>query len=63
MRNLSPDTHQAYIRAVAKLAAYYRMSPDRLDLEQVRGFLVHLVAQRVSFGLFNQTRAALVFSP
>jgi integrase/recombinase XerD len=61
MRNFSRHTYEAYIRAVAKLAAFYKLSPDRLDLEQVRAFLVHLAGQRVSFGLFNQTRAALVF--
>jgi site-specific recombinase XerD len=61
MRNFSCHTHEAYIRAVAKLAAFSKMSPDRLDLEQVRAFLVHLAGQQVSFGLFNQTRAALVF--
>jgi integrase/recombinase XerD len=61
MRNLSPHTLEAYVRAVARLAAYYKTSPDRLDLEQVRGFLVHLVEQQVSFGLFNQVRCALVF--
>src|SRR5215469_6714299 len=61
MRNLSTHTHEACIRAVAKLAAFYKTSPDRLDLEQVRAFLVHLSGQQVSFGLFNQTRCALVF--
>jgi len=61
MRNLSPHTHEAYVRAVAKLAAYYKLSPDRLDLEQVRSFLVHLVGQHVSSSLFNQTRCALLF--
>jgi integrase/recombinase XerD len=60
MRNLSPRTQDAYIRAVARLAAFYKLSPDRLDLEQVRSFLVHLVGQRVSFSLFNQVRCALV---
>jgi integrase/recombinase XerD len=61
MRNLSPHTLEAYVRAVARLAAFYKTSPDRLDLEQVRNFLVHLVGQRVSFSLFNQIRCALVF--
>jgi integrase/recombinase XerD len=61
MRNLSPHTLEAYLRAVARLAAFYKMSPDRLDLEQVRAFLVHLVSQQVSFSLFNQVRCALVF--
>lgn len=61
LRNLSPHTLEAYVRAVAKLAAFYNQSPDRLDPEQVRRFLVHLVGQRVSFSLFNQTRCAIVF--
>jgi site-specific recombinase XerD len=60
MRNLSPRTQDAYIRAVARLAAFYQLAPDRLDLEQVRNFLVHLVGQRVSFSLFNQVRCALI---
>ena len=61
MRNFSPHTLEAYLRAVARLATFYKLSPDRLDLEQVRNFLVHLVGQQVSYGLFNQVRAALVF--
>jgi len=61
MRNLSPHTQHAYVRAVAKLAAYYKTPPDRIDREQVRAFLVHLVGQQVSFSHFNQTRCALVF--
>jgi len=61
MRNLSPHTQEAYLRAVTRLAAYCKMPPDRLALEQVRAFLVHLVGQQVSFSLFNQIRCALVF--
>jgi len=61
MRNLSPHTQEAYVRAVAKLAGYYRTSPDRIDPEQVRAFLVRLVGRQVSHSLFNQTRCALVF--
>lgn len=61
MRNFSPHTQEAYVRAVAKLAAYHNTPPDQIELEQVRGFLVQLVGQQVSFSLFNQTRCALVF--
>jgi integrase/recombinase XerD len=61
MRNLSPHTQGAYLRAVAKLAAHFQTPPDRLQPEQVRSFLVSLVQRRVSFSLFNQTRCALVF--
>jgi hypothetical protein len=52
-RTLSPHTLEAYVRAVARLAAFYKTPPDRLDLEQVRAFLVHLVEQQVSFSLFS----------
>lgn len=61
MRNLSPHTQEAYVRAVAKLAAHYQMPPDRIEPDQVRAFLVHLVGRKVSFSLFNQVRCALVF--
>jgi site-specific recombinase XerD len=61
MRNLSPHTQEAYLRAVAKLAIHFKTSPDRLQPEQVRSFLVSLITRRVSFSLFNQTRCALVF--
>ncbi len=61
MRNLSPHTQNAYVRSVAKLAAYFKTPPDQIKPEQVRAFLVHLVEKKVSFSLFNQTRCALVF--
>lgn len=61
MRNLSIHTQEAYVRAVAKLAAYFQAPPDQLQHEQVRSFLLQLVQQRVSSSLFNQTRCALRF--
>src|SRR5262245_51873895 len=62
LRNLSPHTQEAYLRAVAQLAQHYRMSPDRLTGEQIRAYLVHLVQQRqVAPSTFNQVRCALRF--
>lgn len=61
LRNLSPHTQEAYLRAVAKLAQHYRKSPDLLDQAQVRAYLVHLAERGVSPSLFNQVRCALVF--
>jgi len=61
LRNLSPHTREAYVRAVAKLAQHYHRSPDLLEQTQVRAYLVHLVEQRVSPSLFNQVRCALQF--
>jgi integrase/recombinase XerD len=62
LRNLSPQTQRAYVRAVAKLAQFYQKSPDQLQREEVRAYLVHLVQKRqVSFSLYNQIRCALRF--
>ncbi|HKI31544.1 MAG TPA: site-specific integrase [Gemmataceae bacterium] len=62
MRNLSPNTQRAYLRAVAAFALHYKKSPDRLSMEDVRAYLVHLVNQRhVAPSTFNQVRCALRF--
>jgi integrase/recombinase XerD len=44
VRNLSPTTQRSYISAVSKLSRYFGQSPDKLELEDVRAFLVHLVS-------------------
>jgi integrase/recombinase XerD len=61
MRNLSPHTQEAYIRAVAKFALHFRKSPDRLDRGHVREYLLHLVRGGASWSLYNQVRCALHF--
>jgi len=61
IRNLSPATQRAYIHAVAKLSHYFRGSPDKLDLEDVRAFQVHLVKNGLSWPALNQTVCALRF--
>lgn len=45
IRNMSPLTQAAYIRSVAKFAAHYRTSPDKLTFEDVRNYQVHLIAR------------------
>ena len=44
VRNLSPATQQSYLSAVSKFSRYFGRSPDRLGLEDVHVFQVHLVA-------------------
>jgi site-specific recombinase XerD len=62
MRNFSPHTRDAYLRAVAQLALYYQRSPDQLGTEDVRTYLLHLINDRhVSPSTFNQVRCALRF--
>jgi integrase/recombinase XerD len=61
VRNLSPATQRSYVSAVAKLSRYFGRSPDRLDLEDVRAFQVHLVSTGISWPALNQIVCALRF--
>ena len=61
LRNLSPATRRSYLHAVTKFSRYFGRSPDRLGLEDVRAFQVHLVSQGISWPALNQTVCALRF--
>jgi integrase/recombinase XerD len=61
IRNLSPATQQSYIHAVAKFSRYFGRSPDRLGLEDVRAYQVHLASKGVAWGSLNQVVCALRF--
>jgi site-specific recombinase XerD len=61
VRNLSPATQRSYVYAVAKFSRHFGRSPDRLKLEDVRAFQVHLVATGISWPALNQTVCALRF--
>ena len=61
IRNLSPATQRSYINAVSKFSRYFGRSPDRLDLEDVRAFQVHLVSTGISWARLNQIVCALRF--
>ena len=54
VRNLSPATQQSYLNAVLKFSRYFGRSPDRLGLEDVHAFQVHLVATGISWPALNQ---------
>jgi len=61
VRNLSPATQRSYVHAVAKFGRFFGRSPEKLDLEDVRAFQVHLVAGGMSWPALNQTVCALRF--
>lgn len=61
IRNLSPATQRSYISAVAKFSRYFGRVPDRLGLEDVRAFQVHLVSGGISWPALNQIVCALRF--
>ena len=46
IRNLSPATQQSYIYAVAKFSRHFGRSPDRVGLEEVRAYQLHLIEQQ-----------------
>jgi integrase/recombinase XerD len=44
VRNLSPSTQQSYVYAVANFACHFGRSPDKLGLDEVRAYQLHLMA-------------------
>src|ERR1700677_2731536 len=62
LRDFSKHTIAAYISVVYRLANYYHRSPDKLDREDIRSFLVDLVEQKqVSWPYYKQVLAGLRF--
>ena len=61
IRNLSPATQQSYLYAVSKFSRYFGHSPDRLGVEDVRAYLVHLASKGFAWTSLNQTVCALRF--
>lgn len=57
VRNLSPVTQRCYVHAVAKFAQHFSRSPDRLGLEKIRAYQIHLTAT-VSHGPVSTSRSA-----
>jgi integrase/recombinase XerD len=61
IRNLSPATQRSYVHAVSKFSRYFGHSPDRLGLEDVRAYQVHLISKGISWASLNQVVCALRF--
>lgn len=61
IRNLSPATQRSYINAIQKFSRYFGRSPDRLDLDDVHAFQVHLASTGISWASLNQIVCALRF--
>ena len=61
LRNLSPSTQQSYIYAVANFGRHFGRSPDKLGLEEVRAYQLHLIGLKRSWSHINQVTCALRF--
>jgi integrase/recombinase XerD len=60
-RNYSPRTVEAYLAGLVRFVRFTRRSPDLASPDDLRRFQLHLIAQHVSWSLFNQTACALRF--
>ncbi len=61
IRNMSPNTTNIYISAVARFSAYHRRSPDQLGLEDIRDYHLHLVSRNLKPTTINPIMGALRF--
>src|SRR4030095_5945484 len=61
MRNLSPSTQETYIRAVAQFSTLHRRSPDKLGIEHLREYHLHLVSRAITANSICVKMAALRF--
>lgn len=62
LRNLSPHTIDAYVLAVSQFARHFGQSPEQLNAEQARQYLLHLVqVKHASWSRYNIARCGLQF--
>jgi len=61
IRNMSPQTKKIYIRAVANFSAFHRRSPDKLAVEDVRTYRLHLIDRGLKATSSNPIMGGLRF--
>ena len=61
IRNMSPLTQKAYIRAVKNFSAFYKQSPDTLTFEDVRNYQLHLMSRGLEVATIIPIMCALRF--
>jgi site-specific recombinase XerD len=62
LRGFAPRTQEAYCAAVFALAKHYHRSPDRLGVEQLQSYLLHLITEKkLAYASVNQASCAFRF--
>jgi integrase/recombinase XerD len=61
IRNMSPNTQYIYTRAVANFSSFHQQSPDKLTIEDVRDYRLHLLARGLKAASINPIMGALRF--
>jgi integrase/recombinase XerD len=62
IRNLLPATQQSYFYAVPKFSRNFKLSLDKLGMEDVRAYQLHLVEEKQSWSHIKKVICALRFS-
>lgn len=60
-RNMSPNTQKVYTYAVANFSAFHRRSPDKLGIENIREYRLHLMSRGLEASSINPIIGALRF--
>ncbi len=60
-RNMSPNTQKVYTYAVANFSAFHGRSPDKLGIENVREYRLHLMGRGLKASSINPIIGALRF--
>ena len=61
LRNLAPSTRASYVYAVANFSRHFGRSPDKLGLDEIRAYQLHLIGQKRAWSHINQVTCALRF--
>jgi len=62
LRGYRPKTIEIYVTAVRKLAEHYRRSPERIEPEEIRSYLLYLLEEKkLASASLNQNICALRF--
>ena len=62
IRGFSPCTQQCYLGRMKEFVRYFKRPPDNLTIDDINRYQLHLARERkVSWGVFNQSVAALRF--
>ena len=62
LKGYSPNTQQAYLHAVEKLARYYHKSPADINEDELRAYFLHLTqVERCAYGTLKIAISGIKF--
>ena len=62
LRRFSENTQETYLKAITGLAKYHNKSPDNIDVEQIKEYILFLANEKnLSWSSINTITAAIRF--